>query len=301
MGMQFLRGLQGGSASFGIYGVGLVLEGASRLAFVAVAVMLLPNSPLLVGAGLAGSFFVVWFLGPRTLAAPRAETVSESSGGGVWLLLFASLVESFILNVGPIVVGIASAAPEQAGRFLNGVVVARLPLMAFVAIKASLLPELTVLARRNQVGIIRQRMGHIVRLVVVVAAFTSVVVSLVGPIIVRILFGDEIGRFDFFLLAASNCGIMVPLTFSIGLAAMGRDRQLATGWALSVVAFTLCMFLPLRPFLLVEVALAVAVGVASLSMALFVRAATREPAVHDRDKRRRNVAPSSLVRADSNH
>ena len=113
-----------------------------------------------------------------------------------------------------------------------------------------------------------------------VAVATTAIAAVAGPPIVRLVFGDELGRSDMTLLAASGGGLMLMLSLTLGLVALGYTRLAVAGWIAGVVAFAAVVTFDFEPFLRVELALVAAVLAGSLVAGGLLRL---EYAAHARD------------------
>ena len=269
-GTQLVRGILGGRHLFDRYAWYFVVEGGARMV---LAVALAVAGVAAVGAyGLA----IAFALGAAAVAAavPRRPFVHPGPPASyreltpaLGFLLVASIGEAFILNVGPVAVDIVAGdelGAEAAGVFLNGMLIARIPLFFFQAVKASLLPSLATLAGRGDLVGFRNMQLKIVGAVSTAAVATTVVAAAVGPVIVQIVFGDELSRTDMALLAASGGGLMLMLSLTLGLVALGHTRVAVAGWIAGIAAFAAFVNFDLEPFLRVELALVAAVAAGSL-------------------------------------
>ncbi len=268
-GTQLVRGILGGRHLFGRYAWYFVVEGGARMA---LAVALAVAGVAAVGAyGMAIAFALVAAAvaaaGRRPFVSPGPPASYRELTPAMGFLLIASIGEAFILNVGPVAVDIAGGdelGPEAPGVFLNGMLIARIPLFFFQAVKASLLPTLATLAGQGDLVGFRNMQIKIVAAVGAAAAATTVVAAAVGPLVVRIVFGDELGRTDMALLAASGGGLMLMLSLTLGLVALGHTRLAVAGWVAGIAAFAVMVSLDLEPFLRVELGLVAAVLAGSL-------------------------------------
>ena len=267
---QLVRGILGGRHLFGRYALYFVVEGGVRMALamalavagvaavgaygMAIAVALLVAAAVAVGLRRP-------FVRPGPPASYRELTPA------LGFLLIASIGEAFILNVGPVAVDIVAGddlGADAPGVFLNGMLIARIPLFFFQAVKASLLPNLATLAGQGNLVGFRNMQLKISAAVAAVAAATTVLAALVGPAVVSFVFGDELGRVDMALLAASGGGLMLMLSLALGLVALGHTRLAVMGWVAGIAAFAVMVSFDLEAFLRVETALVAAVTAGSL-------------------------------------
>ena len=264
-GTQLVRGILGGRHLFDRYAWYFVVEGGSRLALAAVLAV---AGVAAVGAyGLAIAFALA--VAAVAAAVPRRPFVHPGPPASyreltpaLGFLLIASIGEAFILNVGPVALDIVAGdelGDEAPGVFLNGMLIARIPLFFFQAVKASLLPSLATLAGQGDLVGFRNMQLKISAAVGAVAVATTAVAAVVGPPIVRIVFGDELRRIDMALLAASGGGLMLMLSLALGLVALGHTRLAVAGWVAGIAAFAVVVSFDFEPFLRVETALVAAV------------------------------------------
>ena len=266
-----IRGLLAGRKEFGRYGVYFGVEGMVRL----VPAMVFAAFELSTGAfglvvGLAPLIAAgVAVAGERPLArpgppAPWAE-VSESLG----LLLAASLFTNLLLNVGPVAVKIL--ADEQStgatGAFLNGVIIARIPLFFFQAVQASLIPQLAGFVSEHRLDDFTAVLNRLIAAVLSVAVVGIIGAAATGPVIVRTVFGDDLSSREMALLAAASGGFMLAMSFASALIALHRLERVVLGWFSGVVTFPIVVALIDDLFLRVALGLAIGSGMAALVMA----------------------------------
>ena len=274
---ELVRGTISGRHRFDLYGWYFAVEGGGRLVF--AACLALAGLSAVGGFGLAVPFAfvaatVTVLVMQRPFVDPGPPALYRELTPALGLLLAASVGEAFILNVGPVAVDIARGDDLDAGApgvFLNAMIIARIPLFFFQAVKASLLPSLADLAGRGELAGFRNMQIKIVAAVSALASVSVLVAAWVGPEIVSALFADEVSRRDMALLAASGGGLMLMLSLALGLVALGHSRLAVTGWFAGVAAFAGTVTLDLEPFLRVELALLAAVLVGSLVAGALLR------------------------------
>ncbi len=285
-GSQLVRGILGGRHMFDRYAWYFVVEGGARMA---LAVVLAIVGVAAVGAyGLAIAFALVVATvaaaGPRRpFVRPGPPATYRELTPALGFLLIAAIGEAFILNVGPVAVDIVAGdelGAEAPGVFLNGMLIARIPLFFFQAVKASLLPSLATLAGHGDLVGFRNMQLKIVAAVAAVALVTTAAAAVIGPPVVRVVFGDELGRSDMALLAASGGGLMLMLSLALGLVALDHTRLAVVGWIAGIAAFAGVVSFDFEPFLRVELALVAAVLAGSLVAGSLLRL---EYAAHTRE------------------
>ncbi len=273
---ELVRGVLSGRHIFERYGLYFAAEGGTRLV---IAGTLAAVGVATVGAyavAIAAAFAVAALLGIREIELfgdPGPVVHYRDVTGALGWLLIASLGEAFILNVGPVavdIVGKDKLGADAPGVFLNGMIIARVPLFFFQAVKASLLPGLSSLAGKGDMVGFRRMQVRLLAGVAAVAAISVVTIALVGPWIVKVVFGDEIGRLDMILLAAGSGVLMFMLSSALGLVALGHTRLAVAGWVAALIAFSVAIQFGNDPFLRVEMALlaGVAFGAATVAALL---------------------------------
>ena len=276
MGAECVRGVLSGRHEFSRYRTYFAAEGSTRLLLAAALALLGVEAVGAYATAVAVAFAVaavvaVGSLRPFVNPGPPAP-LGEIRPALGWLLI-ASLSEAFLLNVGPVALEIIGQdlGEYAPGVFLNGLIVSRVPLFFFQAVRAALLPNLARLAGDDDLNGFRNLQLRLVAAVVAVAAFGVVAMALVGPWLVDFLFGDEIGSLDMALLSASGGGLMVFLSLSLGLVALDHTRLAAIGYAVGVAMFPVALTFADEPFLRVEVALVTAVAAGAVVTAGLLR------------------------------
>jgi O-antigen/teichoic acid export membrane protein len=157
-----------------------------------------------------------------------------------WLLV-GSLGSQMLVNGSIIAVNLLATPADRssAGHLLAGVVMARVPLFFFGAVQAALLPRLASLARAGRWVEFRSGWMRLFVLVATIAVLATVGCFLVGPLILRILFGSRfaLGRIDLTLLAAASGAFMLTLCVAQALIALGHHARSAVGWLVGIVVF----------------------------------------------------------------
>lgn len=269
---ELVRGILSGRHRFGRYGAYMATEGLGRLVIVSTLAVLGVRAVGWFGLSLGGAFLLAAAVGVgrrRHFAEDGPEADWAELTPALGLLLTTSLAEAALLNIGPVVVRILSDDPAAAGRFLNGLIVSRVPLFLFAAIKAALLPNLTRLAEAGDITGFRLLLGRLLGALSAILVASVVGAAALGPWAVGLLFDDALGRRDLALLAMTSEGSMVVVTLSLALVALGRPRSAALGWTMGAACFPVAaVAIDTTPFLRVELALLVAVGVAVVTMAI---------------------------------
>jgi O-antigen/teichoic acid export membrane protein len=284
------RGCMSGTGHFRGYGAYLGADGLIRVLGGAVCLVVGVNTagPFGVAVGVAGLLAVPVAL---SIERPRLDEGPESAFGEVsralGYLLAASLFAFAIMNIGPVLVKLLAdeSQAEAAGRFVKGVVIARIPLFLFQAVQASLLPKLSTLAHTGHLGDFRHGLKRLLVVTAGMALAGTVGGALIGPVVVEIMFPDaDLGARTMGLLAAGAGLYMLTLACAQAVIALGGHRDQALGWFLGFTTLMLTAWLSSDElFLRVELGLLVGSAVAFVAMGavLFRRLATSGPLAVD--------------------
>jgi O-antigen/teichoic acid export membrane protein len=261
------RGTVAGAGRFRAYAAILLVEGAVRIAAAAVLWVLgVRNAGVFSLAIALPSVIGIAIVLPRQrgVAAPGpAAPWSEITAALGWLLT-GSLLSQLLLNIPPLAVQAFFSAgdPTAAGRVLNGLIIARVPLFLFQGIQAALMPKLSSDATAGRMDDFRATLRRLLILVAMAA---------LGPPVLQILFGHRfvpLGRFDLALLALGSESMMVALVLAYACIALGGYRGAAVGWVAGTVGVVAAMAILPGSLLRVEIAFCIGVGVACAVMAV---------------------------------
>ncbi len=284
-GAELVRGVLSGRHLFERYGWYFATEGVGRLVIATALAMVgfkfVGAYAVTISAGFAAAA-LIGMKGIGLFSEPGPPAAYRELTPALGFLLISSLGEAFMLNVGPVALDVVAGealGPDAPGVFLNGLIIARVPLFFFQAVKASLLPSLAVFAGRDDLSGFRVMQLRLTAAVAASAVASTVVAAAAGPWIVRRIFGDTLRRLDMALLAAGGGGLMIMLSLALGLVALGRMRLAAAGWTAGVFVFPIAIQFADDAFLRVETALLSAVVAGSLVTAVLLRL---EYAVHTR-------------------
>jgi O-antigen/teichoic acid export membrane protein len=280
------RGCLSGTGQFKGYGVYLGADGFIRVMGAVACLVIGVNTagPFGIAIGIAGLLAVPVALSvqrPELDEGPEAAFSEVSSALG--LLLGASLCAFAIMNIGPVLVKLLADASqgEAAGRFVNGVVIARIPLFLFQAVQASLLPKLSALAHSGHLGDFRSGLKRLLVAVAALAVAGSAVGAILGPTVVEIMFpGADLGHRTMGLLAAGAGLYLLAMACAQAVIALGGHADQAIGWCLGLVTLLATVWLVSDDlFLRVEIGLLVGSAVAFVAMGalLFRRLAAAGP------------------------
>lgn len=274
------RGTLAGSGRFAAYSQVLVVEGVVRVGAVVALVV--------VGAGSAGAYSLAIGLPciaglllvlprQRGLAPPGPPApLAELSNALGWLLT-GSLLSALLVNCGPLAVKafFSGGDAAAAGLFLNGLIVARIPLFFFQAVQASLLPKLSADAAAGRLDDFR---ATLVRLLALVGGLVVVAVAgmaVLGPPVVRLIFKSSLGRGDLALLAFGSELFMAALALATACIALGAYARAALGWGAGLAGVALVAAVVPGSVVRVEVAFCAGVVTAVATMGVGLAGALR--------------------------
>ena len=278
---HLVRGVLAGLGRFGGYARYFIGDGLGRLV---VALVLVATAGGVGAYGLAVG--LAPFIGVALALAGQRELSLEGPAEPVGAfsralgaLLVASVATALVLNVSPLAVEVL-AGPDQAddpGRFLNALLIARVPLFFFQAVQASLLPRLSALVGAGRFDELVHVFRRLLCLVVGIGGVAVAVCAVFGARIVEFAFGADfaVERQDMVLLAGSSAVLMVALSFAQALMACRAQGRMALAWVLGLAAFPLVVALGDDLFLRVELGLLATVSVAASSMAALLVARLR--------------------------
>jgi O-antigen/teichoic acid export membrane protein len=240
-GAYLTRGVLAGSDRFGGYGAQLAVEGTSRILGVvvlaAVGVTTVGLYGLLIGAGLLVGVVVTLPPTLTTLTPGPSAGWQELSAALGWLLV-GSLLTQVLVNAPPIATKLLATAGDSvlAGQILTGTVLTRLPLFAFSAVQAALLPRL---ASQLAVGDVRgfvRGLGQLLVATGLVTAATTAVAAVAGRDLLHLFFGNRynLGNSVLVRLALASGLYMAAVIVGQSLLAMQRYREAAMGWVVGV-------------------------------------------------------------------
>ena len=246
--VEFLvRGVLSGNARFKPYGVILGAEAFLR--------MLACFGLAIVGVDTVGPYGVIIGLAPvaatligirkeRNLVTPGPDAPWSELSTALGYLLAGSVMAQLLVNAGVFAVQILADADQKgpggvAGRFLNGLIIARVPLFMFQAVQAALLPKLAHLAGAGRHADFRTGLKRLLAVVVAIGSLATVTAFAIGPFVVTTMFGKgfELSHTDLGYLAAASAIYMLALALAQALIALANYSRVVLGWAAGLVAF----------------------------------------------------------------
>ena len=243
------RGCMSGTGHFKGYGTYIGADGLIRLlGCILCAVIGVTTAGWYgIALGIAGLLAVpVALRVERPSLRPGPEAALGEISRALGYLLIASLLAFGLMNIGPVIVKLLASdtQADAAGRFITGVVVARIPLFLFQAIQAALLPKLSALATAGRLGDFRAGLRRIMVVVAALAVAGTVVGAVLGPTVVEIMFPNaDLDSRTMGLLAAGSGLYMLALACAQAVIALGGHRDQVIGWATGIVALALTTWL----------------------------------------------------------
>lgn len=262
------RGGLSGRQLFGRYSGQLFAEGGGRLLFVGACVAVGVSSPWSYAAIVPSALVVAvaltarWQLRFERTTWPLVRELATS----VAPLLVASIVSLTLANFGPVAIRYVQDAPDPAhdGSFLAAAFIARLPIFAFAAVQAVLMPRLTRSVLNRDAADFRRALGRVLVPTLGLGLLAVAAVAAVGPVMLRLLAGPQydLPRFDMVLLTGAYALYLLTLVLQPAAVALLRHRASAVVWVLGAATFGVAWLLPTQA----STAVSIAIGVASLTV-----------------------------------
>lgn len=284
---HFSRGISGGMGRFRAYAVVMGADGVVRIILCVILAV--------IGVSAAGPYGFAVALSPlagvawvasrkqlRTDPGPVAEWQEVTPNLG-WLLL-GSIFAAGLVNAGPVALNLLAeeGQEELVTQFAYGVLLARVPLFMFQAVQAALLPRLSRLAARNEFDEFKAGFRRLMVLVLTVGAVGTVGAFLIGPPVIKLVYGAELTRATLALLALSSAGYMVALALAQAVIALKGHPLVALGWGTGMATFVLVTWLGSDDlFRRVELGLVASSAAAIIVFALALRQRLRSGASSD--------------------
>jgi len=245
------RGSLSSNGRFGPYGLMMGSEGTVRIIFCLILVAVASTSAGWYGVALAlpPIFAVAISLrGQRNLATPGPVAPYSELSSALALLLVGSIFAQLLSYISVLGVQLLATPQQRAtitAGFITGMFIARIPLLAFQAIQAALLPKLARLASEGKHDDFRSGMIRLVGVVTGLCIAGTLVAAWIGPKIGEKLFPTkwDLTNRDVFLLTLAATIFILALTLAQGLIALKAYRENAISWIVGVVAFIVTVFI----------------------------------------------------------
>jgi O-antigen/teichoic acid export membrane protein len=241
------RGTLSGNGRFNSYGLLMGSEGMYRIGGALILWAAHVQNPgyyaavMVIGSVLA---IATSLWGQHGLVDEGPHSTWTELSTALGFLLVTSVVTQGLINIGPLAVSALAHTPEEhakAGIFLNGVIVARVPLFLFQAVQAALLPKLATYASTGRHGDLRRVLRRLLLLVGVIGVTATAGAFLVGPFVLDVMFGKsfELGHSDLGMLAGAASIFMVALVLTPALISLHGYWRALAGWLCAAVVFVL--------------------------------------------------------------
>jgi O-antigen/teichoic acid export membrane protein len=244
------RGTYSGNGRFGAYGVMLASDGIVRVIATVILVVVGCRTPgpyaLAIALPPAAALFIS-SRGQKNLLLPGPPApYSELSTALGWLVLGAVFTQA--LSYSPYVAAIAletHADANRVGKFAAGFLVARIPILAFGAVQAALLPRLAGLAGAGRDDEFRSALRSLLMIVFAVGVVGALCAFTFGHFGGRVLFGSKftMGNRDLGLLAVGSGGYMFATAAAQALLALRSYAAAAWSWLAGCVTFVIAVAL----------------------------------------------------------
>jgi len=275
VGQFVVRGALIGTNRMGRHALIMLLDSALRVIFAAIvaAIVADPGSPafawtLVAATALAYAPQLVSLLRRRSASATEPDPALGYLGPravitAVVPLLLGSLCAQMLLNVPSVLVPALSENPQQAtqaGQFVAAFTLARIPLFLVVPLQSALLPLLSGLLGQGDPVVLTRVVRRTTGALVALAAAALVLGYLVGPWLLKVVFGAEyaLAGGHIALLAVGVVAYIGLVLLTQVLVASVRHRLVASSWLSAVGVATVVLFVV--PDLLLRVELAFLAG-----------------------------------------
>ena len=235
------RGGLGGRGRFSAVAWSLVAENALRCVLVAGLLVAGVRNPVAHGLALvAGGLVVV--LWPSALRYARSVGDAEDEGSGPLAFLsgaaVAQLVAQVVLTGAPVLLPLAGGAPHEVTSMFAALALFRAPHLVAVGSVPQLTVRLTERSLAGQQAVLRALVRHLLWVTAVAVALAGAVTALIGPQVLRLVFGDtiEVSGPQAAVMAVGCTVAVANLVLMVVAIAEDRPASSARAWAVAVVA-----------------------------------------------------------------
>ncbi len=271
------RGTLSGNGRFGAYGLMHGSEGILRIVFVGAVFAAGSTSPGLFGLALVvpPAFAVLISLrGQKNLIEPGPDAPYSELSGALTLLLVGTALAQLMSYAPVIAANVLSGDVDDdaLAGFITGMFIARIPILLFQAVQASLLPKLAGYAGDGRHDDFRSGLRKLLVVVIGIGVIGVIAGGTIGPTVGEMLFTEKwtLGNRDLALLAAGAGAFILALTLSQGLIALRGYKSVALAWSVGIAAFVAAMPIGSDVFLRAEIAFVVSSLTASALMAVLL-------------------------------
>jgi len=276
---HLVKGTLAGLGRFNGYARYVIGEGIGRLLLVSAVLIFTTKNVGAYGIAIGLAPFIGIVLATakqKEILTPGPKAEIRDLSRALGSLLVASVATALVLNASPLAVQILATDQQidESGRFLNALLVARVPLFFFQAVQAALLPRLSGLAGQGKFVELWRELKRLLSLVIGLGIAAVLFMAIIGPQIVVLAFGEgfRVSRGDMILLSCSSAGLMIALSLTQALIAYKAQGRMASAWVIGVVVFPISLLIAKdNLFLRVEIALIVTVFTTSLLMFVLLK------------------------------
>ena len=267
-----VEGSMSGSDQFGRYALYLGGESTIRMlsAVVCAVVGVATAGPYGLALGYAPYLAALLVVrGQRRLLEPGPPIAWRDLYRSLVALVAGSGLAQLVANAAVPVVELLAvdAQKAQTGAFGAAFIVARVPLFAFQAVQAALLPRLSALAADHRFDDFRRGFVRLLLALVGIGTIGTLLAFTVGPRVLEVFFGAafEVPAHTIGLLALGSTGFVIAMSLGQANIALGGAPRLVVGWGLAVAVYAAVVALGSDLLLRVELGYVAATTTAAIA------------------------------------
>jgi O-antigen/teichoic acid export membrane protein len=240
-----LRGGLGGRGRMAAVAWSLVAENAVRCLLVGVLLVAQVHDPVAHGLCLvAGSLVAVWPSAWRFGRAGSDRTGSDRAGAPSGSLAFlggaatGQLLAQGVLTGGAVLLALLGGSPAEVTALFATLALFRAPYMVVLGTLPHVTHTVTGLVVSGEVATLRSLARRLAVLGAVAVALAAVLGWVLGPALVRAVFGDtvDVGAGQAAVVATGCALALVNVVLMVGALAHDRPTRVAVAWGLAVLA-----------------------------------------------------------------
>lgn len=232
------RGFLAGRRRFTAYGGTLAAEGLVLLMAAAVVAAIHPTT-LAFAATMVLSPLVILLFRPFHTTTATAPLIADNEAPVAFLgfLILATASSQVVIAGGPVVVGLIGGGAAAVSSIFVTFTLFRGPITSAYNLVARVLPDFTALAARGRAHVLTVWAHRITWAGYVLAVLGFTAAYLIGPAIIRVLYGEEFAPDAAVAgLAGAGVGAGLAVLFVAQIyVATGATRALAGRWLLALV------------------------------------------------------------------
>ena len=215
-----------------------VAENGVRAVAVGALALAAVDSAVPYGVALVAGHLVA-FLWSGSLHFGR-QRVSKGAGPFAFLTGagLAQLLAQIVLTGGPVVLALAGGSPAEVTALFAALALFRAPYILALGLVSQLTGLVTGMVVAGQFAQVRRIQRRIVATTVVFLALAGIGGASVGPGLLRLIFGDDVGFApgQSAVVAMASTLAVANLVVMISALALSRPRAVAASWAVAVLA-----------------------------------------------------------------